>query len=264
MIRPKLKIALTVIFSLLYILSFENWIVTTIYWKQQWICLECRADDPPSIKQQFIYFTVWNMFFCIVIFTCWAFFMNHSKAQSLMKNVFRVAVPHAVTVTLTYIYYVVSNPTDGFLNTEACHIMYRSFLSKDITTNMSTVTFQLICYNVSDFTLHYFSAPLMLFLLFSKEIEYDVTIPYSTFFITVLGVIIGILDTTTGSRVYCGNVWFNVGMSILINFLVHVLLVLHHHTRGKLCCNKEKDDQADNNEKDIHNAVDEEGFELSN
>lgn len=83
---------------------------------------------------------------------------------------------------------------------------------------------------MSDLTVHYFSAPLMILLLLTGEMKYDVGLwrPISTLFIFILGLIVA-LGQTFGSRIYCGDAWFSTVSSIGINFAVHSILVWYNH-----------------------------------
>lgn len=79
---------------------------------------------------------------------------------------------------------------------------------------------------ISNLTIHYLSAPLFIILLWFGELTYSVGKiwkAYSTAFIIVLGLAVG-LAQEFGSPIYEGGVWFNVGMTILINFLMHIVL----------------------------------------
>jgi len=237
------KRIITIIYTPLFLIAQFVWLVDSIYWKEHWKCIQCRADEKPAFKQQFLYFTCWSMWFSLVVFVTWAYFTPPSSSgrSVLAQRVIRVALPHVCTVMVTYIYYAATNPATSFLDADACYTLGRAGFPKNVTDNKAMVNFLLVCANISDNTVHYLSAPLLLMLLFSNELEYDLMIPYSTIFIIILGVAVGIADTY-GSRIYCGGLWFNVGMSILFNFVFHVIFVLNH--RGKLaflcrCCDKE-------------------------
>ena len=75
----------------------------------------------------------------------------------------------------------------------------------------------------------------MILLLLTGEMKYDVGLwrPYSTFFIFILGLIGVALGQMFGSRIYCGDAWFNTVSSIGINFAVHSILVWYNHWRLK-------------------------------
>ena len=144
----------------------------------------------------------------------------------MLENICKIALPHIITVFVSYIYYDVSNPADEFVNKDACYTMEKAILSKDITTNETLINIMLVVGVMNNLTVHYFSAPLMFILLWCGEISYSVGKmwkAYSTLFIVILGVVVG-LSQEFGSPIYNGSVWFNVGMSIAINFVFHCIL----------------------------------------
>jgi hypothetical protein len=68
------KRIITIIYTPLLLINFGQWLVATIYWKEQWECLNCRKDENASIYQQFLYLTIWNMYLTIAVFVPWAYF----------------------------------------------------------------------------------------------------------------------------------------------------------------------------------------------
>jgi hypothetical protein len=123
-------------------------------------------------------------------------------------------------------YYDISNPANEFVNKEACYTLEKAILSKDITSNETLIKIMLVFGVMNDLTVHYFSAPLMFILLWCGEISYGVGKiwkAYSTVFIVILGVVVG-LSQEFGSPIYNGSAWFFVGTSIAINFVVHCML----------------------------------------
>ena len=250
-LHPMAKLALTIIYTPLLLNAFVLWIVNTIYWKEQWECITCRADDEPSIVQQFLYFSVWSLWLTMVVFFAWAVgstctaSTDRPLANRIAEWSFRLALPHVVTVMTTYIYYVALNPPDTFLDEQACYTLSRGGLSRSITDNRGAINAYLVCALLSDVLVHWMSAPLLLVLLWSGELEYDPLLPYSTILMIALGISVGLADTY-GSTIYCGNAWFNVGMSILINFFYHVLFALGHRRIPSFlyqrCARIEKDD----------------------
>ena len=230
---------LLLIFTPLYVLAFLYWALNTVFYKEQWECINCRKDDDPSIKQQFLYFTVWNMYFSIAIFFSWAAkklfqYRNDFSYEKIHQHVFNISLPHIITVGITYIYYNATNDTDGYANTDVCYSSGKTILSRQITSNEGLANIILVIGVMSDLTVHYFSAPLMILLLLTDEMKYDVSLwrPYSTLFVFVLGMIVA-LGQTFGSRIYCGDAWFNTGSSIGVNFAVHCILVCYNHWRLK-------------------------------
>lgn len=156
----------------------------------------------------------WSMWLSIAIIFCWAskaLFLKRpsSKLDTWLTNITLVGVPHIWTVMISHIYYIASNPTDGFVNKEACSTLWRAAFAKEITSNQEVTNFYLAVAVNSNVTNHFLYAPLMLILLLSGEIKYDSWIPYSTIFIIFLGLIVGV-SQIFGSRICCGDIWFNV------------------------------------------------------
>jgi hypothetical protein len=228
-VLPKpIGITLILIFSPLYTIALLQWLIDTIYYREQWVCLTYRTNYPPSIKQQFLYFSLWSLWFSIAIFIGWTrkYIGKMKNDSSMLENICKVALPHIITVFVTYIYYDISNPANEFLNKEACYTLEKAILSKDITSNETLINIMLAFGVMSNLSVHYFSAPLMFILLWCGEISYGVGKiwkAYSTLFIVILGVVVG-LSQEFGSPIYNGSIWFFVGTSIAINFVVHCIL----------------------------------------
>jgi len=218
---------LLIIFTPLYAIAFTQWIIFTVVYKEQWACINCRKDEQPSVKQQFLYYTIWNMWFSIAIFGGLAAkkYSNRFLHNSLLEKICWVGLPSIITTFSTYIYYIATNPSEGYFNTEECYTLGRAMLSKQLVSSQRVIDTILVFGVISDLVLHYFSAPLMVFFLLLGELNYDVGLwrPYSTLFIFILGMVAA-LGQTFGSRVYCGNAWFNSGGTVVLNFLVHCIL----------------------------------------
>jgi hypothetical protein len=171
------------------------------------------------------------------VFILWAYFTpSENKASSrgyiVSKIIFQVALPHVTTVMLTYLYYGATNPAEEFVNRDLCYYLGRAFLHKDVTDNETAVNAYLVFGVLTDFTIHYFSAPLLLYLYVTGQIPYDVWFPWSTVFVIMLSAIIAPVQILADVPIYCGSIWFAIGGSILINFAFHIgFCVL---SRGKL------------------------------
>jgi hypothetical protein len=141
---PKwLRFALILIYVPLYTISLTQWIVNTIYYREQWECFTYRADYQPSIKQQFLYFSMWSLWFSIALLIGWIR-TNFSKTVFKTNEVMIwVALPHIFTVFICYIYYDVTNPSDEFLNSEACYTLRKSAWAKQITSNETVINLML-------------------------------------------------------------------------------------------------------------------------
>jgi hypothetical protein len=252
---PKpIGIALILIFSPLYAIALLQWIVSTIYYREQWACLTFRTNYPPSIKQQFLFFSVWSLWLSIAIFIGWTrkFFGKRNESSSMLENICKVALPHIITVFVTYIYYDISNPANEFVNKEACYTLRKAALSKEITTNEALIKTVLIFEVMDNLTVHYFSAPLMFILLWCGEISYNVVKiwkAFSTLFIIILGVVVG-LAQEFGSPIYNGDIWFFVGTSIAINFVVHCMLF-----GANYICNKRRSKQMEEDSVGVGNEA---------
>jgi len=116
-------------------------------------------------------------------------------------------------------------------------------LSMEVTDSMTAKNVYLVCHNIFDVFVHYLSCPIVLLLLFSREIEYDSAIPYSTIFCFLLGLAVG-LSQTFGSRIYCGGIWFNPIAFLLINAVFHVLFVIWHRKICQKCCKSKRAESA--------------------
>lgn len=158
-LHPMAKLAVIITYTPLLLNAFVLWIVNTIYWKEQWECITCRADDEPSIVQQFLYFSVWSLWLTMVVFFAWAVgstctaSTERPLANRISEWSFRLALPHVVTVMTTYIYYVALNPPDTFLDQQACHT-----LSRSITDNRGAINAYLVCALLSDVLVHWINA----------------------------------------------------------------------------------------------------------
>lgn len=224
------KIALSIVFTALYTISSFNWLIDTIYYKEQWVCYLCSGepkDGSVSIKQQFLYFSMWSLWFSMAVLVGWMIKAVFSCGNGIVvEKIVWVALPLIITVFISYVYYDFTNAPEGFLNKEACYTLRKSAVSKSITSNETIIDILLGIQVFSDFTIHYFSAPLMMLLLVSGEIKYTAPLwkPFSTFFMLILGTVV-YLGQSFGSTIYCGSALFNSAMSILINFVVHCILV---------------------------------------
>ena len=232
------------------------WIANTSLYETQWDCIVCRSGQKPSIKQQFLFFTVWNIWFTTVVITAWAattFTANNNNHRgtihAVAQKVFLLALPHATTVCLTYIYYVATNPVDGFVDEDLCHRRGRTGMAKTLTDDPVLIDLFLVCAEISDVWIHWVTGPLMILLLVTGEFGYDVWIPYSTIVAVVLGSVIGLAQTYSGSLIYCGGIWFQVGMLMLINFVIHWIYVVlwRYSCRGPLGGVEGTTDDDDNN-----------------
>merc|ERR1712232_1280447 len=228
---------LIVVSTPLIMISLGIWIHGNVFYKAQWDCVKCRADEPAAFTQNFLYYTLWNLFLTTALFVAWA-----GGWKTAAQRIFRVLLPHACTVTTSYIYYVATNPNDGFF-TEECYTSGRAALSKQITDNTAAIDSFLVCYNIFDIFVHYLICPMMLLLLFSGELDYDSAFPYSTVFVFLLGLAVA-LTQTFGSTVYCGSVWFYMSMMTLIHLVYHVLFVLWHRRICQMCMSKETEPAA--------------------
>lgn len=238
------KTILLVLSIPLVVNSVAIWIFNTINYDKQWICQLCRAEEDPAIKQQFMYFTVWNLWFTGIMVFLWAF--NGPRSKTIGNALFRVALPHATVVFVTYIYYIATNPGDGFLNEDACYAWGRVALSKTFTDTKWLVDFYLVCSNLSDYWVHWISGPLMVLLLATGEFgPYDHLVPYNVVFIVLLGVGIG-LGQTYGARIYCGEIWFQVGGTMVFHLFFHCVYVAWHRRCRCFCCAKKEETNAVN------------------
>jgi len=230
------KLALIIIYVPSFLIAIEVWIVNSIYFREDWECVTCRADETPSFKHNYLYFTYWSLWLSIAVFIPWAFSQPGGKLRMYAQRIFRVALPHACTVMVTYIYYIALNPVNEFFNLDACYVLGRAVMSKKITDNMTLVNFHLVCSIISDIVLHYMSAPMLVLLVLSGELEYDLVFPYTTVFMLILGVTVG-LAQTFGSKIYCSdNIFFDVGICFSINFVFHVIFALWHRRMPSFLC----------------------------
>jgi hypothetical protein len=156
---------------------------------------------------------------------------SSSCGYRIAKTVFQVALPHVMTVMCTYFYYVGANPAKEFIDTDACHQMVRAFLIKDVTNTPTAIHVYLVLNVLSDFTVHYFSAPFLLYLYGTGQLSYVVTIPWSTIFVFLLSAIMAPVQIH-GAVIYCGGLSFSMISSVMINFAFHVLFYLSR--RGTL------------------------------
>lgn len=223
------KIAVSIIYGVLYIIGFASWTFDTIYYKENWVCMKCRKSEEPSINQQFLFFSVWSFWLSMAVFFTWSCSRQKTTLRAIAQRIIQVALPLACTVMICYICYVLSYSRDDFLNFEECYTLKvgRARMSKDITDNMFIVNFYLVCSVLADIVAHYLSAPLLLLLVLSGELEFDSSLPYSTIFATILGATICLADIF-GSRIYCGNLWFNIPMTVLANLSFDMFFVLRH------------------------------------
>jgi len=231
MVLPKIaKLALIVVSTPLILISLGTWITGMVFNEERWACINCRADDPVSFKQNFLFYTLWLLFLTTALFVAWA-----GGKKKAARRIFRVVLPHSCTVTMTNIYYNATNPSDGFFNTELCYTRVRAYVTMEMAENIAARDAYLFCQNVFDIFVHYAACPILLLLLFSGEIDYDSAFPYSTIFVFLLGLAIA-LSETFGSKVYCGGMWFNASMMVVINLVYHVLFVLWHRKICRKCC----------------------------
>ena len=124
-----IKALLFAVYTPLTLIALITWIVQTIFWREQWECIMCRLDDPPSIKQQFLYFTIWSMWFSITILTCWSLKSLFCKTPSsilldkCLSRATEVGVPHILTVFISYIYYLLVTKCEDLVNSEDCYTL---------------------------------------------------------------------------------------------------------------------------------------------
>ena len=166
---------LSYLYSALYALSIVQWFFDTIYYRQQWECLTYRADYPPSVKQQFLYFSMWSLWFSVAIFIGWIRKSSEKKFSRAYSAICWVGLPHVIAVFVSYIYYDVTNPPDEFLDKEACYTLYKSIFSKEITTNETIINmmlvigrkstmlcFVLLCHSLAETSADYFQSSAIL------------------------------------------------------------------------------------------------------
>jgi len=232
------KLALSVVCTPLIMISLGVWIFEIVFYREQWECIMCRADEPTSTKQNFLYYTLWNLFLTTALFVAWA-----GGWKTAAKRIFRVELPHACTVATAYIYYRVTFQNDEFFNAEDCYVRGRATLSKQITDSEAAVDAYMVFQNILNIFVHYVICPVMLLLLFSGELDYDLAFPYSTVFVTLLGLAIA-LSQTFGSKIYCGSIWFQMGMMILIHLVYHGLFVLWNRRICQRCISKKTEPAA--------------------
>jgi hypothetical protein len=149
--------------------------------------------------------------------------INRNKISQLM---FCVALPFACTVILGYIYVLQTNQLDAYLNEEDCYTLARVGFAKSITNNMTIVNFYLICGVISDYTVHWFSPPLLILLFVSQELKYDRIFPWSSLLVFLLSVATVILEMFFDAQVYCQDMWLIVVALLVVNLLFHLLFLL--------------------------------------
>jgi hypothetical protein len=247
MISPLYKRAITVVYTPLFLIVMAIWITDVIFIEDNWVCSLCK-DDAPTVAPMFIYFSMWSVWFTIAIFVTWAYFTPAAEERSssvarnaeeescrghqISKVLAPIALPLVLTVTVTYIYYLQSNPKDETINEDLCYGMVRSAINRDVNESMANL--YLVLSVITDFTIHYLSSPLLLALFFSGELPYEAAIPWSTFFVVLLGIMIVLVQENVGT-VYCSdNIWVAVSGVCGFDFFFHLLFFLG--ARGKLGC----------------------------
>jgi hypothetical protein len=233
-----------IIFVPLMINVIVLWILSTsITATHNWECLQCRADKEPSVAQQFLFYSVWSFWFTCIVFVSWASTSTSTCKDSkttttttttktstntnkFTHNAFQLALPHVITVSLCYIYYVITNPVHTFMNSDACYTWGRAFLGKTYTDNQTGAMIYLVLMNIMDATVHYLSAPLMLYLFATQQLKYTTKIPYSTFFVIVLSAIMAFAEIYGDVKLYCGGRWFVLATFTAVNLIFHVICYL--------------------------------------
>ncbi|GFH43885.1 predicted protein [Chaetoceros tenuissimus] len=196
------------------------------------------------------------MYFAIAIFFGWAIrkLFHHDNGESshhssLYQKIVNVGLPHVLSVSATYIYYDATHDAKTFVNSDACYTLHKSRLSRDITSNENVANGLLVVFFISNLTIHFFSAPLMAFLVSTSEVKYNVSLwrPYSTLFTFVLEVIV-VLGHELGSMIYCGNIWLYAGGSTASSLGFHIILVGFNCFKEKCMKNSEDEEQVSKDE----------------
>lgn len=209
--------------------------------------LQCRAGKEPSIVQQFLFYSVWSFWLTLFVFVTWVLigcstvarqeaaawtpYVNAERLQWMHQIAFQIALPHVITVMLTYIYYVATNPISTFINQDACHHLGRAYLGNSYASNAFVLYLYLILMNVQDWTVHYLSGPFLVFLWWSGESRFIASswkwmIPWSTIFVCLLSFVMAISQLYWGVALYCGSMWFILSLFTGINLLFHVVFVV--------------------------------------
>ena len=277
-----------IIFVPLMINVIVLWILSTsITATHNWECLQCRADKEPSVAQQFLFYSVWSFWFTCIVFVSWATTSSNSstskgttststgkdnhpqhKTHKFTHYAFQLALPHVITVSLCYIYYVITNPVHTFMNSDACYTWGRAFLGKTYTDNETGAMVYLVLMNIMDATVHYLSAPLMLYLFATQQLKYTTKIPYSTFFVIGLSAIMAFAEIYGDVKLYCGGRWFVLATFTAVNVIFHVLFYLiqtkyfdnNNNNKKKMnhdcCCDSDSNNcESDSNNKTIEPAT---------
>ena len=236
--------AVKIVFALLSLNTIVMWLFSSaITPEHNWVCIQCRASMEPGVGQQFLFYSVWSFWMTFLVFVTWILLSQNnpdsnatanppsaaaSRLQLIYNIGFQVALPHVTTVMITYVYYVATNPVDTFLDTEACYHLGRANLGKSFTENMFYANVYLVLMNVQDWTVHYLSAPLLFFLWSTGQANFQTVswrwlFPSSTLFVIILSSIIAIAQAYWGVILYCGGMWFVLGLFTGINLLFHIL-----------------------------------------
>ncbi|CAB9508800.1 expressed unknown protein [Seminavis robusta] len=273
MLPPAWKKAIIVLYSILLTDVVVVYVAGLILYKETWVCTNCRVGQEASRVPLLVYFSVWNIWLTIAVFLSWIFLEKKAVNQegessgtindleqgedngaaptmfqrrTATQYLFSLALPLALTVSITYIYYISTRPASEFYNEDLCYTAWRSAISRELEKWMADL--YLIGAIISDFTMHYLCSVLLLVLLFSGELCYVVALPLSTIFSIFLGIII-VLVQQSGISVYCGgNIWFNVGIICLFTLIFHVTFYLGANARkvGCSCCIKDTQPSENN------------------
>ncbi|CAB9528981.1 expressed unknown protein [Seminavis robusta] len=264
MLSPSWKRALIALYSLLLTVVVVVYVVDLILYEETWACTACRGGQEASPIPLLVYFSVWTFWLTIAVFLSWIFLEKNtvnqegessdtinadeeqgedneaaptmSKRKTTAQYLFSLALPLALTVSLTYTYYVATNPASEFFDNDLCYTAWRSSISRELEKWMADL--YLVGAVIADWIVHYLCSVLILVLYFSGELRYVVALPLSTSFSICLGIIIALVQQS-GKTAYCGGgIWFNVGIICMFTLIFHVTFYLGANTRkvGCSCC----------------------------
>lgn len=233
LVNPIVKVT----FGLLSLNAIVMWLwSSSITPEHNWVCLQCRASRNPSMGQQFLFYSVWSFWLTFLVFVTWILLGRQGtdsaysrRIRTLHQIAFQLALPHVTTVIVTYVYYVATNPIESFLDMDACYHLGRANLGKTFTDSPAIINLYLVLMNVQDWTVHYLSAPFLLFLWGTRQSMFlgrgRWTFPWSTMFVVVLSTTMAIAQLYCGVVLYCGGMWFTLCLFTATNLVFHSVYV---------------------------------------